>query len=201
MKVKKYAIIVAILLLIPLIYADAPANLVYKMNFDIYKNDTVVLRSFDVLEGNVSHFPSSPKTYGVSVFSGPQELFSEGMEISFYVMLDPPITDFSLIKQNVEIRLPYYRTADEIKIYHFESEISSVDLKEQICNMDGICDLGENDYNCKADCGKKGGLWLILLAIPAILALIFVIKKISTRNKLKQENQNMNSENEQRRSF
>ena len=201
MKIKNCALVGIILVLVPLAFAAKPPDLVYKTNLDIYKNNTVVLNSFEVVEGAISHFPSDQKPFGVSVFSGSQELFSKSIDVSFSLILDPPITGFDLEKQNVEMRLPYYRMADEIKIHNSGTEIFSINLKDEICNENGACELGENDYNCKADCGKKYGYWIFLIAIPVVLVSIFAIRKFSTRNKLKQENQNMNSGNEQRRSF
>ena len=191
----KYVLMLIFPLLITSVYAN---GLVFIINLDIYANDSVVSNSISVSDGTISHFTPSETPYKIKVFSGSSELFSANFQVSFGMIFDPPRPGTNLEKQNVQYRVPYYSDADKIKIYHSGNEIFSIDLKEDFCNENGVCDLGESKYNCEVDCGdevteKPSKIWILFIIAPIVLVLLFVFIKISTRNKLKQQNQNMNS--------
>lgn len=183
------------LVILPLLITSAyGSELVYKLDLDLYKNNTAKLNSIEVISGVTSHFSPSDADYEIKTLSDSDELFSGNLQVSFDVMIDPPITGMALDEQNVRIRLPYHPNADKIKLYHMKNEILSIDLKRTLCDNDGECDIGENKYICEADCVEKTSRnWIFLLIIPVILVLIFGIVKFSTKNKLKQQNQNIDS--------
>ena len=62
----KYLVMAILPLLITSVYA---ADLVYKVNLDIFRDDSVDLNSVSVIYGITSHFPVSDNEYQVKVFS------------------------------------------------------------------------------------------------------------------------------------
>src|SRR3989339_775673 len=51
------------------------------------------------------------------------------------------------------LNLPYFSNAKYLKIYHNGIEKLSVEIKNNLCNNDRVCNNYENYYSCPGDCG------------------------------------------------
>jgi len=162
---------------------------------DVYRNDTVKLKSFEIrnLEGVV--FERGEGDYSFVLFSNDKKLYENKMIIEFeaiggevdeqgnmrpvYVTVDP---------QEVYVRLPHYENATKVEIYHLDNRIFTY----EICNNNNQCEppIGENTINCPQDCpitttttvptGKPSGSFLIYLIIIGITiaAIVFFLSKL-----------------------
>ena len=173
---------------------------VYKIDLEIYSNDTVTLNSIGRIKGLMSHFSGSQTSYQVKVLSVDEELFSGNFYVSFTILTDPPREDEPLESRHVELRVPYYENAKEVKIFHLGNEIFSTDLSGGIinqCNYNGTCDTTESEATCPADCAsQKPGFNLMLVIVPVALIIVVLIGFFVAK-KLKGQKQNMVSGYEQ----
>jgi len=153
---------------------------VYSIDIEIFKNDNVILNSISAANATTSHFPTVNTDYKIKVLSNDgQELFNNNLGVSFTISLDP----VGIIETNsttINPRVPFYANAKYIEIYHSGKKILNIDLSNQFCNKNSVCDLGENQYNCSEDCKTKGtNAWFyvyITIAIIATIALLFILR-------------------------
>jgi len=155
---------------------------------DVYRNDTVKLKSFEIrnLEGVV--FERGEGDYSFVLFSNDKKLYENKMIIEFeamggevdeqgnmrpvYVTVDP---------QEVYVRLPHYENATKVEIYHLDNRIFTY----EICNNNNQCEpsIGENTINCLQDCPTtttipvpkpSTSIYIYLIIIVIIIAVIAV---------------------------
>ena len=183
---EKFIISIGLLIILALISSTtyAQQQTVYSLNMVIYKNDTVVLKNITAINGVPGEFSEQGTDYTIKVFSYQDlELFSDNLQVSFFLSLDP----IGVIETNstfVHVNIPYFPTATSIAVYHLDKKILDIDLHEEFCNKNNICDLGENEYDCPEDCKKEEvsvklpWIYLIVgLIVVVIIAVIIIIKR------------------------
>jgi len=151
---EKLIISISLLIMFVLIFSISYAQqqIIYSLSMIVCKNDTVVLKNITAINGIPGEFSDQETNYNIKVLSQQDlELFSDNIWVSFFLSLDP----IGVIETNttfVYVNVPYFQTAKTISIYHLDKKILNIDLNEELCNKNNICDLGENEYNCPEDC-------------------------------------------------
>jgi len=174
---KKTIIIVLIcLLLVPEIFSNVNLQSVYSLQVEIFKDDSVVLQNLSAGNGTISTFPTTKKYYSIKVL-GPMNkvLFDKDIEVSFILLLEP-LKVVQLNSTIIHVRVPYFNNAKKISIYHLNKEIFSIDLSEEICNNNSICELGENKYNCSNDFNTKKEIsWVLFLLVTFLFTTLIIL--------------------------
>jgi hypothetical protein len=182
---KEAKIIFALFVIVYLLVATAQAEnfqKVYSIGLEINKNDTVTLEYLNLIEGILSDFPTKDTGYTIKILTPDgKELFSNNLGVAFVIIIDP----LGLIPSettSINVRVPYFLNARFIEIYHLDKRIFQIDLSEQICNNNSICEAerGENRYVCPKDCEyvkpeTKTSIYLYLIFIVAIFLVIFIL--------------------------
>jgi len=175
------------LMIVANVFAQANVlQTVYQIQMTVFRDDKAKLNEISAFNSTVSAFPSSDTGYSIKILSHTgRTLFNEHLGISFILIVDP----VGVIERNettITVKVPYFSQAKSIAVYHSEKKILDIDLSKQLCNNNSVCDLGENAYNCKNDCGapEKEIPWLYL-GIAAVLATILVAYLIRKNYTLK----------------
>ena len=135
-------------------YVSFAQSGIYSIEADVTIDDTAVLKNISAGYGLPSNFPTIETGYMIKVLSNSNaELFSANLGVSFNIISDPPM-NVQLDEVTVHARVPVFPAAKYVAIYHDDKKIMNVNL-ETICNKNGICNVGENIYNCK-DCLSGG---------------------------------------------
>lgn len=132
---------------------------IYSMLLIVFRNDTVILKSFSVETGLQSHFPTTDTGYYVEILTYENKrLFRANLGISFSIhlmLLSKEVSNMEteLNEILVLLRLPYFENASKINIYHRDKLIFSY----EICEINKICEKekGETEFNC-IDCNVCG---------------------------------------------
>ena len=173
------------LVLIPSIFAKVELQTVYSLQVEIFRNDEVVLKDISSENGFVSSFPTTSRDYSIKVLGkNDKVLFDRDIEVSFVLNLEP-IKTIQLKSSVVHLRVPYFENAERIKIFHNSKEIFSIDLSEEVCNNNLICEVGENENNCPGDCSVKKEFPIslfILFVVILTLGIAFLISKIKRKS-------------------
>lgn len=160
---KRKIITLAILFLFVLLnYVNAKEILesVYYIYLIIYRNDTVTLTNFEVIDGIPTDFPTIPLelNYSILILSIKNEiLFKAQLPVSFTAYPMPPEgephVEVELNESIHYLRLPYFENANKIEIYHEDKLIFSY----EICKVNEVCEekKGETNFNCPEDCKPK----------------------------------------------
>ncbi len=133
---------------------------IFSVLFDIYKDDTVVLKEIKLVELEGVNFNEGEGKYSFILYSQEEVLYENKRSIKFQVhrdIIDPETGEMyeeniEINPQEIYIRLPYYRDAERIELKHSNDLIFSYD----ICQINDNCDIskGENPFNCPSDCQK-----------------------------------------------
>jgi cell division protein FtsL len=171
----------------------AQSQVVYSVQLEINKNDTVILKNISADYGIISHFPQQVTGYSIKVVSNEgKELFNANLGVSFTMILDP----VGVVKMNrtfVSARVPYFENARIISVYHSDKQIFSLDLNRDLCDNNDVCDIGENRYNCQ-DCVEKKtttttteslegfpDIYIIIIVLIAAVIVIIIAMFIFSR--------------------
>lgn len=131
----------------------------------VYKDDRVEFVDFNATKGIPDTFYEYPSDYNLKIISVKNEiLFQTPLQISFiaYPQIEDQPGVVELNEVTLYLRLPYFPDADRIELYHNNILIFDFDVKEYICQRDGICSEYENYLNCPLDCplNEKDGYCL-----------------------------------------
>jgi hypothetical protein len=159
------SIFLAILFLVPIV--SSLQEKIFFLDITIFKNDTVMLNKFDIIEGVQDRFlpEQSNKDYILKIISSSnQVLFEINLPVFFIAFPDineeiaegSPPTKFDMDEVKLILKLPYFSDADKIQIYHSDKLIFDYKIpkpRKPICG-NNICEtnLGENSNNCPQDC-------------------------------------------------
>jgi len=158
----KITAIVILSLFILLNYVNAQEMLedVFYFHLIIYKNDTVTLDKFEIIEGVPSDFPgiSLSLNYSILLLSTENNVIFRGqLPISFTAYPMPPEgqpeVEVMLNESEQYLRLPYFENIDRMEIYHDNKLIFTY----EICDVNNLCEdrKGETTLNCPDDCELK----------------------------------------------
>lgn len=137
---------------------------IFFVSFKIFKNDTVIFEELSLKEGIASHFPSTDTGYYVEILSEKNEtLFKANLGISFIVTIfttEIPSKTIEIEENLVEVSLPYFENARSIVFYHESKKILEIDLRDEICNENSLCERekGETPQLCPIDCHCGNGI-------------------------------------------
>lgn len=158
---RKIILIAILSLFLILNYVGAQEILedVFYFHLIVYKNDTVTLNDFEVIEGIQSDFPTAylNLNYSIMILSTQDNmLFRAQVPVSFTAypsLLNDSGGPVELDKSEHYLRLPYFENSDRIDIYKDDELI----FIYEICNVNDICeeDKGETLENCLDDCQKS----------------------------------------------
>ena len=168
------------LLLLPLVLSKIELQTVYSLQMEIFRDDTATLKNILADTGTISTFPTQKTVYSIKVFGGNQVLFDKNIGVSFLLTLEP-LKTIQLNSTLIHIRVPYFKNADRIAVYHQNKEILNIDLSKEICNNNSFCEIGENKYNCPEDCkGIQSLSFLLILLMIILISIIiyFLLKKL-----------------------
>jgi len=155
------------------------------LNLDVYKNDTVILKDLDLSFGSPSKTSRPEGDYSLKILDKKGNiLYQKNIQLSFYVLTDPPMeTDHVIIYRKIEYE-PSMRKIELSKrgTIIFEKKIN-------FCNNNNICEpsIGENEDNCAIDCKKESILkelpWKNLIVGLFFLFILFIFLVILRKRK------------------
>jgi hypothetical protein len=154
----KYMILFFIILISSIAFAQA--NDVFVLYIDVYNDGAVDLKDFKVISGTQNVYAGQDGNYPIKIVSFDDKvLFQSKLQMGF-VTYRETIDDEGNMKgeevviENIEqfLRLPYFKDAKTIELYHEDKLIYSLDVSEHLCNKNSVCEGYENEFNCPTDC-------------------------------------------------
>jgi hypothetical protein len=132
---------------------------IFGLYLSVYRNDSVVVESFEVLEGDVNIESYGTQIYVVKMVSKEgKELFSGDLGLSFTASADRFNEKGEMYSEAVELekaepflRLPFINDVETIKLYHKDKMILDLPVWKTLCASDGKCPeycAGRNDPDC-----------------------------------------------------
>lgn len=126
----------------------------YNLELILYRNGSAELENIHYGKGYTSHFTDFSTGYNIREYdSKGNVLFDDNFYVSFGITGVPMKQSLENITKN--LRIPHYSRATRIDILHDDEVILRIDLRDTLCNGDGVCEEGENKYNCPEDCERK----------------------------------------------
>lgn len=138
----------------------AEAEDVFLLYLTIHKNDTITLKFFDLLGGEVNIPSEGQGAYEIRVLSHEKEvLFSGKRHISFQTFrewIDERTGNMQgelieLDEIDGILRVPYFYNAEKIEIYKNGKLLYSLNISDKLCVFDGKCldyCKDKNDKDC-----------------------------------------------------
>lgn len=159
-----------------LIFSLVNASQVYVFDLDIYENDTVILKKFDVRLGGQSYFPDvGEEEYEFRILSRSSTmLFSQPFRLNFvtYPFIGPNSTEPGIVpiyKISYTWELPYFEDAALVQLFHedkiiFEYELPGEEIEEP-----------QDAPTTEAD--AEGGVCCGTAIFAIILPFVFIIRE------------------------
>lgn len=162
---------------------------VYVILGTAYENGTIVIAGIKAAPGEESYFPVSETGYSIELISGQDAIYKRNLPISFNLELEPlPGETLPAEYGNVKldrvpflIRIRYLPDAENVVIKNGENTvIYEMNLREEFCNKDNICGLGENINICPEDClprktaSNYQNRVIVMMALSAMIILIYM---------------------------
>lgn len=191
---KKTFVIIAIITLLGLVGGGIACvnTVIYQIDMTIYKNDNVNLNEIRALPGTTS-LRISHSDYVLKILDERSKVIDTfHLPVSFTIPTSPPIKTNEAV---ISIALPCYDSWKSLEIYHREKLIFR-EKNIKLCNLNGVCDRGENYRNCYLDCPLSTKLteekefenYLpYLLALFIIIPLTFLIYRKLEAKRIEKE--------------
>lgn len=149
----------AIISLLP-ISASAQAGTIFFLYADIHRNDTIGLKDFKIMDGDQNMDSGGLGNYKFHIISYEKKtLFESKFQQSFVTYRESIGEDGNMRGEEVTldtvskfIRLPYFKEAKTIELYHEDDLIFSLEVADYVCNHNAVCNTYENNLNCPDDC-------------------------------------------------
>lgn len=123
----------------------------------IYNNDNVELLGLYVDMGVPMDFSPKDTGYSLVLYSdGSEPLYSAPLAVDYSVLIDRADGTEIIERESTRLflRIPYYSDAGRMIVYHGDDVIYELDLRRELCNLNGLCDACENRMSCPQDCAE-----------------------------------------------
>lgn len=129
----------------------AQESKMFEFNFEVYKNDTVILNGFSVIEGReTGYLPLG--NYSLKILNSDDNvLWERSFDIQFILFTEPP--EF-LENVPIVLTIPYNEDAFKVIFYHNTKILYDEKILELLCNKNDICESFENYLSCPDDCAS-----------------------------------------------
>ncbi|MFH1433009.1 MAG: hypothetical protein ABIG84_07380 [archaeon] len=157
----KYIVLFFIILISSV--AVAQANEVFVLYLNVHNDDAVDLKDFKIISGSQNVYADQAGNYPIKIISFDDEvLFESKLQIGFVTYRETRDEDGNMKGEEVVlesaeqfIRLPYFKNAKTIELYHEDKLIYTLDVSEHLCKKNSVCEGYENELNCPGDCANK----------------------------------------------
>jgi hypothetical protein len=125
---------------------------IYDVQFIIKNTGEITLTYAKILEGYKTIPSDYPTAYYLKIYSKNKEIYSLPFPVTFGIKTEPPI-DIMRNSTAIELRIPFFSDADQIKIIRSGEEIFSFNISD-FCIVNNICGEYENEISCPEDCSQ-----------------------------------------------
>ncbi|MBS3151640.1 hypothetical protein J4443_04635 [Candidatus Woesearchaeota archaeon] len=146
-KTKFFLILSILLIIIPATFAKQQPTL--QLRLEIGKDDSINLKDFKVNFGFAEESKGSNDDYKIVLHGTNNKKKEFYFELDFLILTDPP-TEINFARRTLFI--PYLADLGYMEVYHKEKVLGTFQLRDQLCNQDGICKNKENHISCPIDC-------------------------------------------------
>jgi hypothetical protein len=149
-----------------------------------------VLKEFRIENGKLTTFSNVKQDYTIKIIAfNSSVLYEKQFDISFIIVPSSNNDEqvIQLEKKFVFLRLPFDPHAEKIQMYHNNTLIFDLNVKNYLCNRDNICSWVEDEVNCPEDCGQTGLVYVIILLLIPLIYITYKWLKTRELSKNKDE--------------